>query len=51
MEKNIQTVERIQESKASPYSLKSVRRALGKKRCGELLILFIFMLFFYGPLL
>lgn len=51
MEKNIQTVERIQESQASPYSLKSVRRALGKKRCGELLILFIFMLFFYGPLL
>lgn len=35
----------------SPYSMRSVRRALGRKRCGELLILFVFMLFFYGPLL
>ena len=35
----------------SPYSIRSVRRALGRKRFGELLLLFAFMLFFYGPLL
>lgn len=35
----------------SQYSLKSVRRSLGRKRCWELLLLFVFMLFFYGPLL
>jgi len=34
----------------SPYSLKSVKNALGKKTWGELLILFAFMLFFYAPL-
>ena len=35
----------------SPYSMKSVRRSLGRKRFRELIILFVFMLFFYGPLL
>lgn len=35
----------------SPYSLKGIQRALGKKTFGELLLLFAFMLFFYGPLL
>ena len=34
----------------SPYSLKGIRNALGKKTFGELLILFAFMLFFYAPL-
>ena len=34
----------------SPYSLKGVKNALGKKTWGELLILFAFMLFFYAPL-
>ena len=34
----------------SPYSLKGVKRALGKKTWGELLILFAFMIFFYAPL-
>ena len=34
----------------SPYSLAGVKKALGKKTWGELLILFAFMLFFYGPL-
>ena len=35
---------------ASPYSLASVKNRLGKKTWGELMILFIFMLFFYAPL-
>ena len=35
----------------NPYSAQAVKRALGRKRVGELLILFVFMLFFYGPLL
>ena len=34
----------------SPYSLASVKKTLGKKTWGELMILFIFMLFFYAPL-
>lgn len=34
----------------SPYSLASVKKTLGKKTWGELLILFAFMLFFYAPL-
>ena len=39
------------EPAANPYSAKAVRQALGRKRTGELLILFAFMLFFYGPLI
>ena len=39
------------ERSVNPYSAKAVKRALGRKRCGELLILFVFMLFFYGPLI
>lgn len=35
----------------SAMTPKSVVRSLGKKRAGEILILLIFMLFFYGPLL
>ena len=35
----------------NPYSAKAVKQALGRKRVGELLILFAFMLFFYGPLI
>lgn len=45
MEKTITT------KKVSPYSMKSVRRAIGRKRFGGLLLLFAFMLFFYGPIL
>ena len=32
------------------FKPKSVMHSLGKKRAGGLLILFLFMLFFYGPL-
>ena len=39
------------ERTVNPYSAKAVKQALGRKRVGELLILFAFMLFFYGPLL
>ena len=39
------------EPAANPYSAKAVRQALGRKRTGELLILFAFMLFFYGQLI
>ena len=39
------------EQAANPYSAKAVKQALGRKRCRELLILFAFMLFFYGPLI
>ena len=41
----------LNEPAANPYSAKAVKRALGRKRCRELLILFAFMLFFYGPLI
>ena len=40
-----------EEKTVSPYSLRSVKRALGRKRFGEILVLLIFMLFFYAPLL
>ena len=39
------------EPAANPYSAKAVKQALGRKRCRELLILFAFMLFLYGPLI
>ena len=39
------------EREVNPYSARAVKRALGRKRVGELIILFVFMLFFYGPLL
>lgn len=51
MDKKIQTTETLQAKSPSPYSMKSVKRALGRKRCLELLLLFVFTLFFYGPLL
>ncbi len=37
--------------KASPYSIRSVKRAIGRRRFGEIVILLAFMLFFYGPLI
>ena len=39
------------EKPASPYALKSVKRALGRKRFFEIIILLVFLLFFYAPLL
>lgn len=34
----------------SPYSIKAVKRALGRKKFGQLVVYFLFMLFFYFPL-
>lgn len=51
MEKNLRVNDKHQEAPPSPYSLKSVKKALGRRRWTELLLLFAFMLFFYGPLL
>ena len=34
----------------SPYSIKAVKRALGRKKFGQLCVYFAFMLFFYFPL-
>lgn len=51
MEKNVRVKGGSRKTLPSPYSLKSVRRVLGKRRWSELLLLFAFMLFFYGPLL
>lgn len=44
-------MEENKDKKMSPYGVKSIRHALGKKSFGEIIILLLFMLFFYGPLL
>jgi len=44
------SAEQGSERRVSPYSIRSVRRALGRRRLGEILLLLAFLLFFYGPL-
>jgi len=36
---------------ASAYSIRSIKRGIGRRKFGEIVVLLLFMLFFYGPLM